>query len=155
MSDLFLIIFVPAVVGGVVGFCIAKFNKANKEFSAIKQEMAMFRLDMEETRKGIARECRDELRTKLNSLDSYELSCIVDKLNEIYNLMPTEKQTEDLANAIFKEVDGVKSIVRESRDYSEENHEAIMNKLNVILDELKETSGSRVIGFRPGRIRNN
>lgn len=163
MNDLFLMIFVPAVVGCVAGFCIAKLSKANKEFAIIKQEMAMFRRDMDETRKGIARECADELRTKLNSLDSYQLSRIVDKLDEIYNLMPTEKQTEDLANAIFKEIERTQSRIYEWREYGEENHNSVMNRLHnqhdTILDLIEgmvnvmnKMSKGRVIGFRPERL---
>ncbi|ECJ6122646.1 hypothetical protein KJ097_003327 [Salmonella enterica] len=152
MNDLFLMIFAPAIVGGVAGFFIAKLSKVNKEFGAIKQEMAMFRRDMDETRKGIARECADELRTKLNSLDSYELSRIVDKLDEIYNLMPTEKQTEDLANAIFKEVDGIKSITRDAQGEINENHEILVQILDSLYHHIKELKSVRVIGFRPERL---
>lgn len=163
MNDLFLMIFVPAIVGGVVGFCIAKLSKARNEFSDIKQEMAMFRRDMDGTRKEIARECRDELRAKLNSLDSYELSRIIDRLDEIYNSMPTEKQNEDLANAIFKEVERDQSLIRESREYGEENYESIMSKLysqhSSVIDlihgmvlVLEKINSNRVIGFRPERL---
>ena len=114
--------------------------------------MAMFRRDMDETRKGIARECADELRTKLNSLDSYELSRIVDKLDEIYNLMPTEKQTEDLANAIFKEVDGIKSITRDAQGEINENHEILVQIVDSLYHHIKELKSVRVIGFRPERL---
>lgn len=163
MNDLFLMIFVPAVVGGVAGFCIAKLSKANKEFTYLKQEMKMFRRDMDETRKEIARECRDELRAKLNSLDSYELNRIVDRVDEIYNLMPTEKQNEDLANAIFKEVERAQSLIRESREYGEENYESVMNRLykqhdsvidliHGMVQVLEKLNSNRVIGFRPERL---
>lgn len=152
MNDLFLMIFAPAIVSSVAGFFIAKLSKANKEFGAIKQEMAMFRRDMDETRKGIARECAAELRTKLNSLDSYELSRIVDKLDEIYNLMPTEKQTEDLSNAIFKEVDGIKSITRDAQGEINENHEILVQILDSLYHHIKELKSVRVIGFRPERL---
>ncbi|ELB6959100.1 hypothetical protein RH553_003573 [Salmonella enterica] len=152
MSDLFLMIFVPTVVGGIAGFCIAKLSKVNKEFAAIKQEMAMFRRDMDETRKEISRNCADELRTKLNSLDSYELSRIVDKLDEIYNLMPTEKQTENLANAIFKEVERTQSRIYELREHNEENHSSMADLISDVVNILDKMSKNRVIGFRPERL---
>ncbi len=145
MNEIFLMILTTSIVGCLAGYFIARIKTTNHEISGIRLELSQFRKDIDETRIKIASECRDELRSKLNSLDSYELHRITDRLDDIENAILSKEQLNESLAVLYRELVEISGRIT---DFSIE----CSSELSAMHSAINNSS-ARVIGFRPERLR--
>ena len=146
MNEIFLVVITTSIVGCLAGYFIARMKTTNHEISSIRLELSQFRKDIDETRIKIASECRDELRSKLNSLDSYELQRITNRLDDIGDTILSKEQLNDSLAALYRELVEISGRIT---DFSIE----FSSELSDMHSAIDNNTSARVIGFRPERLR--